>query len=313
MQVFSNEDKKIPELPSLCLTLGIFDGVHLGHQRILRRVIERAQRIGGTSCVVTFDPHPREVLSPDTAPDLLTSTKKKVELIEALGVDAVCLIRFTPEFAKVDARTFVRDFLIKTLHTKVIVEGYDWRFGKGREGDVDLLREMGKENGYEVEQLDGLTIGEDIVSSTLIRGLVLKGGLDRAAECLGRKYSITGDIVEGSHLGREIGFPTANIEPHHEAIPPNGIYAVWVDVAGMRKAGTLNIGVRPTVTEEKRRTIEVHIMDFYQDIYNEEIEITFVERLRDEQKFSSLEALTDQIKKDVEKARKVLVEQSGPV
>jgi riboflavin kinase/FMN adenylyltransferase len=313
MQVFSNEDKNIPELPSLCLTLGIFDGLHLGHQRILRRVIERAERINGTSCVVTFDPHPREILSPDTAPDLLTSTKKKVELIEALGVDAVCLIRFTPEFAKVEARPFVRDFLIETLHTKVIVEGYDWRFGKGREGDVDLLREMGKENGYEVEQLDGLTIGEDIVSSTLIRGLVLKGGLDRAAECLGRKYSITGDIVEGSHLGREIGFPTANIEPHHEAIPPNGIYAVWVDVAGMRKAGTLNIGVRPTVTEEKKRTIEVHIMDFYQDIYNEEIEITFVERLRDEQKFSSLEALTDQIKKDVEKARKVLVEQNGPV
>lgn len=310
MLIFTNEDKQIPELPLLCLTLGIYDGVHLGHQKIIRRVIERAREIGGMSCVVTFDPHPREVLMPDAAPDLLTSTKKKIELIESLGTDAVCLTRFTPEFAKIEAREFVKDFLIDTLRTKVIVEGYDWRFGKGRQGNVELLREMGKKNGYEVEQLDGMIIDERVVSSTLIRELVLNGGLDRAAKYLGRRYSITGDIVEGSRLGREIGFPTANIEPHHEAIPPNGIYAVRVDVAGIHKPGTLNIGYRPTVTEQRKRTVEVHIMDFYQDIYNEEIEVTFVERLRDEKKFPSLDALTDQIKKDVEKARKVLVEQS---
>lgn len=313
MLIFTNEEKQIPRMPSLCLTLGIYDGVHLGHQKIIRRVVERAKEIGGMSCVVTFDPHPREVLIPDTAPDLLTSTKKKIELLEALGLDAVCLIRFTREFAQVEARKFVKDFLINTLRTRAIVEGYDWRFGKGRKGDVELLREIGKDNGYEVEQVDGVVIDGQIVSSTLIRELVLEGNLDKAAAYLGREYSITGDIVEGSRMGREIGFPTANIEPHHEAIPPNGIYAVRVDVAGERKNGTLNIGVRPTVTEEKKRTIEVHIMDFYRDIYNEEIEVTFVERLRDEKKFPSVEALTDQIKKDVEKARRVLVERSDAI
>jgi len=310
MLIFTNEDKRIPQLRSLCLTLGIYDGIHLGHQKIIRRVIERAAGIGGTSCVVTFDPHPREVLMSDTAPDLLTSTSKKKELIESLGVDALCLIRFTPEFAQIEARRFVSDFLVGTLRMKAIVEGYDWRFGKGRKGDVELLRKMGAENGFEVEQLEGFEVDGRIVSSTLIREFVLRGDLDLAARHLGRRFSITGDIVEGSHLGREIGFPTANIEPHHEAIPPDGIYAVWVDVGGTRKQGTLNIGYRPTVTEERKRTVEVHIMDFYHDIYSEKIEITFVEKLRDEKKFPSLEALTGQIKKDVEKAREILVEQT---
>jgi riboflavin kinase/FMN adenylyltransferase len=313
MKIFTNEDTQIPELPSLCLTLGTYDGIHLGHQKIIRRVVEKARKIGGASCVVTFDPHPRQILAPDSAPDLLTSTTKKIELIEGLGVDAVCLIRFTPEFAKIEARDFVKDFLIGTLHMKIIIEGYDWRFGKGRKGGVGLLREMGKDDGYEVEQVDGVAVDGQVISSTLIRELVLLGDLDVAASYLGRRYSITGDIVEGSRLGREIGFPTANIEPHHEAIPPNGIYAVWVDLAGGRKQGTLNIGYRPTVTEERKRTVEVHIMDFYEDIYHEEIEITFVEKLRDEQKFPSLEALTAQIKKDVEKAREVLVEQTDAI
>lgn len=311
MIVFTNEDKNIPKLPSLCLTLGTYDGIHLGHQKIIRRVVERARHIGGSSCVVTFDPHPRQILAPDSAPDLLTSTKKKIELVEALGVDAVCLIRFTPEFAKIEARDFVKNFLIGTLHMKIIVEGYDWRFGKGRKGGVGLLREMGKDDGYEVEQVDGVSVDGQVISSTLIRELVLLGDLDVAAGYLGRRYSVTGNIVEGSRLGRTIGFPTANIEAHHEAIPPNGIYAVWVDLAdGGRKQGTLNIGYRPTVTKEKKRTVEVHIMNFYQDIYHEEIEITFVEKLRDEKKFPSLDALTAQIKQDVEKARHVLVEQS---
>jgi len=308
MQIFSNEDKQIPPLPALCLTLGIFDGIHLGHQKIIGRVVEKAARIGGASCVVTFDPHPREILNPDAAPDLLTSTDKKAQLIKDLGVDALCLIRFSKEFANIEAASFVKDFLIDMLHMKVIIEGYDWRFGKDRKGDVTLLKKMSTENGFEVEQLNGVEMDGQIISSTLIRELVLKGDLERADRYLGRTYSITGIIVEGSRLGREMGFPTANIEPHHEAIPPNGIYAVWVDMDGARKPGTLNIGYRPTVTEEKRRTVEVHIMDFYRDIYNEEIEVTFVEKLRDEKKFPSLEALSAQIKKDVEKARSILVE-----
>ncbi|NQU07286.1 MAG: bifunctional riboflavin kinase/FAD synthetase [Candidatus Abyssubacteria bacterium] len=309
MLIFTNEDKQLPRLPSLCLTLGIFDGVHLGHQKIIRRVIERAGQIGGKSCVVTFDAHPREVLVPETAPDLLTATQKKARLIEALGVDALCLIRFTREFAEIEAREFVKDFLIDTLRMKVIIEGYDWRFGKGRKGDVRLLQKMSEEDGFEVEQMSGVELDGQVVSSTRIRELVLQGDLEAAARCLGRRYSITGDIVEGSRLGREMGFPTANIEPHHEAVPPNGIYAVWADVAGTRKPGTLNIGYRPTVSKEMKRTVEVHIMDFYRDIYNEEIEITFIEKLRDERKFPSVDALSAQIKKDVEKARDILVEQ----
>ena len=309
MLIFTNEDKQLPRLRSLCLTLGIFDGVHLGHQKIIRRVIERAGQIGGESCVVTFDPHPREVLVPETAPDLLTATQKKARLIEALGVDALCLIRFTQKFAEIEAREFVKDFLIDALRMKVIIEGYDWRFGKGRKGDVRLLQKMSEEDGFEVEQMSGVELDGQVVSSTRIRELVLRGDLEAAATCLGRRYSITGDIVEGSRLGREMGFPTANIEPHHEAVPPNGIYAVWADVAGTRKPGTLNIGYRPTVSKEMKRTVEVYLMDFYRDIYNEEIEITFIEKLRDEQKFPSIDALSAQIKKDVEKARDILVEQ----
>jgi riboflavin kinase/FMN adenylyltransferase len=308
---FTNEDKHIPPLPSLCLTLGIFDGLHLGHQKIIRRVIEKAKQMGGTSCVATFDPHPREVLDSKDAPNLLTTTEKKAELIKDLGVDALCLIRFTREFSNIEARAFVNDFLIGKLRMKSIVVGYDWRFGKNRKGDVHLLREMSKKHGYEVEQAERVDVDGQSVSSTLIRELVLSGDLKRAARYLGRKYSITGAIVGGARLGREMGFPTANIEPHHEAIPPNGIYAVWAEVAGTRKPGTLNIGYRPTVSSEKRRTIEVHIMDFYHDIYGEEIEVTFVEKLRDEKKFSSVEQLTEQIKKDVAKARNILVEQKN--
>ncbi|MBI4833143.1 MAG: riboflavin biosynthesis protein RibF, partial [Candidatus Lindowbacteria bacterium] len=202
-------------------------------------------------------------------------------------------------------------FLVGKLRMKAIIVGSDWGLGKGRKGNVHLLRQMSKEAGYEVEQVDRVDVDGTVISSTVIREIVLGGDLDRAAKYLGRRYSITGVIVGGSRLGREIGFPTANIEPHHEAVPPNGIYAVWADVAGVRKPGTLNIGYRPTVSNERKRTIEVHIMDFYHDIYDQQIEITFVEKLRDEAKFSSLDALADQIKKDVERARSILVEQGS--
>ncbi|MBI5118098.1 bifunctional riboflavin kinase/FAD synthetase [Candidatus Poribacteria bacterium] len=313
MLIFTNEDKNIPQLPSICLTLGIFDGVHLGHQKIIRRVVEKAAHLGGKSCVVTFDPHPREVLNPDSAPDLLTTTEKKSKLIEDLGVDALCLIKFTREFAGTEAHEFVRNFLVGVLRMKAIIVGYDWRFGKGRRGDIHLLREMSKGAGCEVEQVNGVDVDGTVISSTLIRELVLGGDLERVARYLGRRYSITGAIVGGSRLGREIGFPTANIAPHHEAVPPNGIYAVWAEVSGVRKPGTLNIGMRPTVSNERKRTIEVHIMDFYHDIYDREIEITFVEKLRDEKKFPSLDALAEQIKKDVEQARSILVERGSHV
>jgi riboflavin kinase/FMN adenylyltransferase len=217
----------------------------------------------------------------------------------------------TLELANIEARSFVKDFLVGKLRMKSIIVGYDWRFGKGRKGDVHLLREMSEENAYEVEQVDRVEVDGQLVSSTLIRELALRGDLERTARYLGRGYSITGTIVGGSGIGREIGFPTANIEPHHEAIPPNGIYAVWVEVGGTRKPGTLNIGYRPTVSAEKKRTVEVHIMDFYHDIYDQEIEVAFVEKLRDEKKFPSLEALSEQIKRDVETARNILVERNS--
>lgn len=313
MVTFTNEDKAIPSLGPLCITLGIFDGIHLGHQKIIGRVLEKAKQMGATSCVATFDPHPREVLNPEAAPNLLTTTKKKAALLESLGIEALCLIRFTREFANTEARAFVRKFLMEKLRMKYIVVGYDWRFGKDRKGDINLLREMSKDDGYEVEQIDRVDVDGQLVSSTIIRELILAGDIHRAGKYLGRNYSITGTIVGGSGLGREIGFPTANINPHHEAVPPNGIYAVWVHVGGTRKPGTLNIGFRPTVTSEKKRTIEVHIMDFYRDIYGTEIEVMFVDKLRDEQKFPSLGALAEQIKKDVEKARETLVEDDGGI
>lgn len=313
MLIFTNEDNPLPQLKDVCLTLGIFDGLHLGHQRIIRRVIEKARGCGGTSCVVTFNPHPREVLNPKDAPNLLTTTDKKTWLIEQLGVDALCLVKFTRAFANIEARDFVEDFLVGALQMKSIVEGYDWGFGKGRKGDVRLLEELSKTYGFDVEQIGRVEVDGQLVSSTHVRELVLGGELELAEKYLGRRYSITGDIVGGERLGREMGFPTANIEPRHEAIPPDGIYAVWVDVTGVHKPGTLNIGCRPTVSNERKRTVEVHIMDFYQDIYNEKIEVTFVAKLRDEKKFASVADLTDQIKKDVQRARSILVEQSRDV
>jgi riboflavin kinase/FMN adenylyltransferase len=313
MLIFRNNDRPLPKLKNLCITLGIFDGLHLGHQKIIRRAIEKARELEGTSCVVTFDPHPREVLNPKDAPNLLTTTEKKAQLIERLGVDALCLVKFTQEFANIEAQEFVEKFLVGSLHMKAIIEGYDWGFGKGRKGDVRLLRQLSEKFHYDVEQVGPVEVNGQPVSSTFIRELVLSGQLDRAETYLGRKYSITGDIVGGARLGREIGFPTANIEPRHEAIPPDGIYAVWVEVLGSCKPGTLNIGYRPTVSSERRRSIEVNIMDFYHDIYDEKIEITFVAKLREEKKFSSVDALREQIKKDVEKARSILVEQSKSV
>jgi len=310
MLIFSNTDKSLPRLKNACVTVGIFDGVHLGHQKIIRRVAEKARTLKGKSCVVTFDPHPREVLNAKDAPNLLTTTDKKAELIERLGVDALCLVKFTPEFANIEAAAFVEEFLVGSLQMKAIIEGYNWGFGKGRKGDVHLLRALSKKYRYDVEQVDGVEVDGQVVSSTLIRELILAGELQRAEEYLGRRYSITGDIIGGARLGRELGFPTANIEPRHEAIPPDGIYAVWVEVLGTRKPATLNIGYRPTVSNERKRTIEAHIMDFYHDIYNEKIEVTFVAKLREEQKFPSVDALVEQIKKDVEKARSVLVEQA---
>jgi riboflavin kinase/FMN adenylyltransferase len=311
MLIFTNMDSPSSQLKDICVTLGTYDGLHLGHQKIIRRVVEKARSRGGTSCVVTFDPHPREVLSPKDAPNLLTTTDKKAQLIEQLGVNALCLVKFTPEFAKIEARDFVENFLVGTLHMKAIIAGYDWGFGRGRKGDVHLLEELSKKYQYEVEQVDGVEVDGRIVSSTLVREMILGGDLPQAEKFLGRKYSITGDIVGGARLGRELGFPTANIEPRHEAIPPDGIYAVWVEVAGIRKPGTLNIGFRPTVSNGRKRTVEVHIMDFYRDIYNEKIEVTFVAKLREEKKFPSVEALTEQIKKDVEKARSILVERGS--
>ncbi len=308
MIIFTNEEASFPQLKNLCLTVGIFDGLHLGHQKIIRRVVEKARATGGSSCVVTFDPHPREVLNSKDAPNLLTTTDKKAELIEQLGVDALCLVKFSRTFANVEASAFVEEFLVGALQMKSIVEGYNWGFGKGRKGNVKLLRQLSERYGYDVEQVDGVEVDGQVVSSTLIRELVLEGDLQRAEKYLGRKYSITGDVVGGARLGRKMGFPTANIEPRHEAIPPDGIYAVWVKVLGLCKPGTLNIGYRPTVSNERQRTIEAHIMDFYHDIYQKKIEVTFVEKLRDEQKFSSVEALVEQIKKDVERARNVLVE-----
>ncbi|RJP22809.1 MAG: bifunctional riboflavin kinase/FAD synthetase [Candidatus Abyssobacteria bacterium SURF_5] len=313
MLIFSNLDNPLPQLKNACVTLGVFDGVHLGHQKIIRRVLEKARKYGGESCVVTFDPHPREVLSPHDAPNLLTTTDKKAQLIEQLGIDALCLVRFTPEFANTEARAFVEDFLVGSLRMRAIIEGYNWVFGKGRKGNIALLDELSRKYQYEVEQVEPVEIEGQPISSTLIRELVLCGDLQASEKYLGRKYSITGDIVGGARLGREMGFPTANIEPRHEAIPPDGIYAVWVNVLDVCKPGTLNIGFRPTVSNERKRTIEVHIMDFYHDIYNEKVEVTFVAKLRDERKFPSVDALVEQIKKDVEKARNILVEQSKSV
>ena len=310
MQVFRTFEELAKHSQKVCLAIGVFDGVHLGHQRVIGQAHGDARAAGGTSVVLTFDPHPLRVLQPDRAPLLLTSTEHKLMLLEKLGVDACLLLTFDKSFSLTPPENFVDAVARQTNHLQEICVGTRFHFGHNRAGDVRLMEDLAPKYGFIAKEIKSVMLGEEMISSTAVRQHVLGGRLDRAAAMLGRSFSILGTVEPGDHRGRELGFPTANLNPHNEVLPPNGVYTVRVVVGEEQFGGVVNIGIRPTFASvQPLRVLEVHILDFTRELYGQNIEVLFLSKLRDEQKFVSAEALKTEIAADVCEARKVLARQ----
>lgn len=291
------------------LTTGTFDGVHLGHQTILHRLKEVAQREEGQSTLFTFYPHPRMVLYPnDNDLKLLTTQKEKSELLDAAGLDHLVVVPFSRTFSRMHALDFVRDVLVDSMRIHAMVIGYDHRFGRNREGDITLLRQLGEAYDFSVEEIPAQEIDHVKVSSTKVRDALLKGDVGLAADLLGHTYSLSGVVVKGDQRGRTIGFPTANVGAidHFKLLPANGVYAVNVTLNDGVFKGMMNIGVRPTVEGAGERTVEVNIFDLDRDLYGEPITVRLRHRLRDEARFDGLDALKAQLLKDREHAERLL-------
>lgn len=283
---------------ALHLALGVFDGVHVGHQVVISRAVEAARAEGGKSFVVTFSPHPIRVIAPGKAPGALLATlDEKAALVKSYGVDGLLVIRFDEDFAKVEAEEFVRELTSGEVRT--IAVGEDWRFGRRRLGDVGLLRRMGEELGFRLEAVAPVMWDGERISSTRIRQAIRDGAFGAAEQMLGRKYRVTGTVIQGRKLGRKLGFPTANIDPGELQMPKDGVWAVEVEGIGR---GVANLGVRPTVGGEKK-LLEVHVLDFDGDLYGEVLNVSFLRFLRGERKFDSVEELRVQIGHDSEDAR----------
>jgi riboflavin kinase/FMN adenylyltransferase len=294
---------------SAVVTIGNFDGVHIGHQALFHTVIEKAEAINGVSVAITFEPHPMRVLTTNGHPPLITLIEQKRELIGRAGIDILICIPFTREFAVISAGDFVKDLLVERLNMKAIVVGRDYTFGSRRQGDLAMLQRMSKDLAFEVLVVDWIqpVNGKSPrISSTRIRELVMDGEMEKARKMLGRHYQIRGQVATGRNRGgRLLGFPTANINLQDELCPKQGIYAVTVEHGGELLKGVANIGYSPTFGDHVF-TIEVHILDFKKNIYGDPIRVNFIERLRDEIKFDGIEALSAQIKKDIIRARQVL-------
>ena len=284
------------------LTIGTFDGVHLGHRKIIAALHERAKTMNGESVIFTFNPHPRKVVAPgEGSLRLLTTLDEKIALFEQSGIDHLIIYPFTPEFSRLTYTEFVERVLVGQIHLKFLIVGYDHKFGKNREGDFEFLKTYADRFDFKIEKMDALLMNEASVSSTKIRAAIQLGDFETANACLGYPFQLHGTVVEGQKLGRQIQFPTANIEASDpdKIIPGHGVYAVQAMVQGNSYHGMLNIGSRPTVNNNAdHRTVEVHLFDFDLDIYGEPIEVVFFKKLREEQKFPSIELLKDQLDKD---------------
>jgi riboflavin kinase/FMN adenylyltransferase len=292
--------KELPKFHNPVLTIGTFDGVHEGHETILKEVVKHAKEVNGESILITFEPHPRKLLFPDQPLKLLTPLQQKMEYITEAGIQHVVVVPFTKEFANLSAQEYIENFLVKYFHPSCIIIGYDHRFGHDRKGDINLLKEYEKQYGYELLEIPAQLIDDAAVSSTKIRRALNEGRMQEAAHMLGRAYSIRGTVKKGAQLGRTIGYPTANIEPDdaEQLIPANGIYAVRVKWNNKGYGGMMSIGYNPTVTDDKSLKLEVNIFDFNEEIYGQTLEVAFIAWLRNEEKFDSLEALTEQLHHD---------------
>ena len=293
----------------LALTIGNFDGVHLGHQAILERLKQAANRLQLSACIMIFEPHPREFLTPNQSPTRLTSLREKLEIFAELGIDRVQICHFNHSFAQIAAQSFITDILLKQLNVRWLLVGDDFRFGAKRMGDVALLKTHSQQaNQFEVEVMADFSINHIRVSSTAIREALSAGNMVLAQQLLGRPYSMSGRIVNGEKLAKQLGFPTANIHFKHNRPPLQGIFAVEVISRASSKLpkvmqGVASLGVRPTTHNSNKLILEVHLFDFDQEIYGQHLQVNFLHKLRDEKKYADLETLIEQIKQDIINAK----------
>jgi riboflavin kinase/FMN adenylyltransferase len=288
------------------VTIGVFDGVHRGHQEIIGYTVKRARDLGIESVVVTFDPHPAEVVRPGSHPAVLTSPTRKAELIEELGADVLCVIPFTPDFSRLPAEEFAHDVLVEHLHAAVVVVGDNFRFGYRAQGDVELLTRLGRTFGYAVQGAPLVSVDDVVFSSTYIRACVDAGDVRAAAAALGRPHRIEGVVVRGDQRGRQLGFPTANLLcESRAAIPADGVYAAWLVRRGRREMAAVSIGTNPTFSGRERR-VEAFVLDFDEDLYGERVGLDFVAHLREMRRYDALEPLIAQITQDVADTRDIL-------
>lgn len=292
--------------PYPVVALGNFDGVHAGHQGILRTAIERARADNGSAFAVTFDPTPAKVLAPDRAPLLILTPEDKLDLLSKSGIDSVIVINFTRELSQLTPREFVRSYLLMRLGARAVVVGHSVSFGHNRAGNADVMSELGRELDFAVTIVGPVKVAGMEVSSTTVRQVIAAGDLRTAANLLGRCHFLSGPVIHGRERGRKIGFPTANIQSRTECLPPDGVYATRLILDDRSHASITNIGMRPTFAEPER-TIEAHVFDFDRDIYDREVRLELVERIRPERKFESADALAAQIGADLKRARQILV------
>ncbi len=309
MGVFFDIDH-LPKFLNTVLTIGTFDGVHRGHKAILKGVTDFADSTGGESVLVTFEPHPRKLLHPKESLGIITPLHKKLTLLSHAGIKHIVVVPFTDVFSHMSAHAYIEEFLVRRFSPQSIIIGYDHRFGHDRKGDIGLLRKDAGKYGYEVLEIPAQLIDDAAVSSTKIRNAIRDGRVDEAMHMLGRPFEMEAKVVEGRKLGRTIGFPTANLEPLSSdlVLPAIGVYAVFVRHQGKTHNGMMNIGTNPTVDADLKLKLEVHLMDFDGDIYGHQVEVQFVCKFRDEERFASLDALKAQLAADRETASRILAD-----
>ena len=305
MQVYYDIEAPSELFQESIVTVGVFDGIHIGHQAVIQQVLTQAKKFKLASFVLTFDPPPLAFLAPERCPPALTTLSKKIEILEQLGIDAVVFARFDAYLQQMSPSTFVQQILLQRLHARQVIIGYDWQFGKGRSGNAGALKQLGNQYRFGVIIVGPVQLHGAPVHSTRVREAIAKSNLNLVSELLGRRYSIVGEIVQGEGRGRKIGFPTANIDAGNQMLPPSGVYAIQVKLEGRVFDGVMNMGTRPTFEGEKFQ-IETHLFDFQKMVYKKKIEIFFIEKIRDERKFPNPEMLVVQIKQDVAAAKAIL-------
>ena len=301
MRLFHGTDNAGIHRPTV-LTLGVFDGLHLGHQLIMQTVVERARAAGAVPTVITFDPHPRAVLHPESAPPLLQTFDQKIEAFGVLGIEQTIVVRFTKEFSSIRAADFLSDVLVDRLHAKEVYLGKGFAFGHEREGNIDLLKRVGAELGFVAGEVPEVKLRGARVSSSKIRGLLAAGQVNLARRMLGRPYGVEGRVERGAERGHKLGFPTANLHPHNRVIPRNGVYVTGTLIDNQWRRSVTNVGLRPTFGDAVEPSVETFVLNWDGDLYGDVIRVRFLYRLRDERKFNSIDELKTQITRDVERA-----------